>query len=198
MRDGVTTVISNVGILGEGLDVPELECAILARPTKSLAVYLQQVGRVLRPAPGKTHAIVHDHAGCIAGHGFFDATRDYTLTASRKKAESAPAVRQCPQCFLCLPAGTLVCPDCGYEWEPPAVAIYDDAHKEMTLEELRALELAGNTPAAREAFKRELIETAVARRWKPGAVVWKFLERYPDAPKPWGALREVKKRLSET
>jgi DNA repair protein RadD len=47
-------VISNVALLAEGFDLPALECMVLARPTKSKTRWLQMIGRILRPAPGKT------------------------------------------------------------------------------------------------------------------------------------------------
>ena len=67
-KKGETLILSNVDLFGEGFDVPDVECVILGRPTKSLALYLQQVGRVLRPAPGKKCGIVLDCVGVVAEH----------------------------------------------------------------------------------------------------------------------------------
>ena len=47
-------------------------CIVLARPTKHIGLYRQMVGRVLRPAPGKDHALVLDHAGNVFQHGFVE------------------------------------------------------------------------------------------------------------------------------
>lgn len=58
-RTGAITVLCNVAIYTEGYDVPDAECAIMARPVRSQLYYMQCVGRVLRPAPNK-HAIVLD------------------------------------------------------------------------------------------------------------------------------------------
>ena len=68
-RRGDIQVTSNCQILTEGFDFPELSCCVLARPTKSVALYLQMVGRVLRTAPGKSGALILDHAGNILEHG---------------------------------------------------------------------------------------------------------------------------------
>ena len=111
VRSGETTIISNVGLLGEGLDVPSLAVAILARPTKSLAVYLQQVGRILRPFPGKDRALILDHAGNMIRHGLPDQERDYSLTISKQKKPSPAPVRQCPSCLCICAAGTEYCPE---------------------------------------------------------------------------------------
>jgi DNA repair protein RadD len=57
-RTGEIPVVANVGVLGIGFDYPELDTVVLARPTLSLALYYQQVGRVLRPHPDKTAWVV--------------------------------------------------------------------------------------------------------------------------------------------
>jgi superfamily II DNA or RNA helicase len=76
---GEITVLVNCAIVTEGFDVPEIECVQLVRPTKSLALYLQCVGRGLRPATGKTSAIILDHADCVFRHGFPEDERTWTL-----------------------------------------------------------------------------------------------------------------------
>ena len=60
---GETLILSNVDLFGEGFDVPAIEAVIMLRPTQSLSLYLQQVGRGLRPLAGKETAIILDHAG---------------------------------------------------------------------------------------------------------------------------------------
>lgn len=87
---GQFKVLSNVGIVTEGFDVPEIEVVQLARPTTSLALYLQMVGRGLRPAAGKGKAIVLDHADCVFEHGFPEQDRKWTLKGipKREKAET--------------------------------------------------------------------------------------------------------------
>jgi hypothetical protein len=65
-------VVCNAAVLTEGWDCPEISCLVLARPTRSLALYRQKVGRVLRPSPGKTDALILDHAGAVFEHGFVE------------------------------------------------------------------------------------------------------------------------------
>lgn len=111
---GETLVLSNVELFGEGVDVPAIEAAILLRPTQSLALYLQQVGRALRPAPGKDHAVILDHAGNSYLHGLPDDPRAWSL-ASRPRKRGAPLavpVRQCPRCYATLPASLAICKYC--------------------------------------------------------------------------------------
>jgi len=68
-KDGRIRVVTNVGIVAIGFDFPELECVILARPSISLALYYQQVGRVLRTHPRKRLAYVVDMVGLVKQFG---------------------------------------------------------------------------------------------------------------------------------
>lgn len=65
-RQGRIQVLVNCMVLTEGFDMPQAEVAVIARPTRSAALYTQMVGRVLRPYPGKTEALVLDLAGASA------------------------------------------------------------------------------------------------------------------------------------
>lgn len=76
-KAGRIRVVSNVGIVAIGFDYPELECVVLARPTVSLALYYQQVGRAIRPHPSKTTAHVIDLVGLVRQFGRIE---DLTLT----------------------------------------------------------------------------------------------------------------------
>lgn len=88
-RSGEVLVLSNVSIATEGVDIPDCEVVQLARPTQSLSLYLQCVGRGLRPAPGKTHAIVLDHADCTLTHGFAEMDRIWSLHGMPKEERAA-------------------------------------------------------------------------------------------------------------
>jgi superfamily II DNA or RNA helicase len=115
-RRGETLILSNSDLFGEGFDVPAIEAAILLRPTKSLSLYLQQVGRSLRPFPGKAEAIILDHAGNSLTHGLPDDPREWSLEDRERRRRAAPAevpVRQCRSCFFVYrPAPR--CPQCGH------------------------------------------------------------------------------------
>ena len=78
-RSGEIIVLSNVDIVSEGFDVPDCEAVQLARPTKSLVLYLQQVGRCMRPAANKDYGIVLDNAGLWLDHGLSYIDRDWSL-----------------------------------------------------------------------------------------------------------------------
>jgi superfamily II DNA or RNA helicase len=112
-------VLVTVDVVSEGFDVPAASCAILLRPTQSLGLYLQQVGRVLRPAPGKEHAVILDHVGNVTRHGFPDDSRDWSLDdrMRRSKGTPAPSVRTCPECFAAFKPQPQ-CPVCGAQCVP--------------------------------------------------------------------------------
>ncbi|UIS74659.1 helicase [Morganella phage Mecenats66] len=115
-------VVTFVGLLVEGVDVPEISCIILLRPTKSFSAYRQTCGRGLRVLPNKLDCIILDHAGLTYIHGFIDDDVDWSLTESlgdnQKKSKSAPVARavSCKKCFsLVRPQPT--CPVCGSSLE---------------------------------------------------------------------------------
>ena len=82
---GRIKVLSNCSIVTEGFDVPACSCVQIARPTQSTSLYFQQVGRALRPAAGKSHAIVLDHAGVYEFHGNVLTPMHWTLAKTKPK-----------------------------------------------------------------------------------------------------------------
>jgi len=85
-KSGEVKVLCNVNIVSEGFDVPDCEAVQLARPTKSLVLYLQQVGRCMRPDPDKNEktALVLDNAGLWLEHGLSYIDRDWSLEGVKK------------------------------------------------------------------------------------------------------------------
>ncbi len=83
-RKGETLILSNVNIVTEGFDVPDCEVVILAKPTTSLSMFLQMVGRGLRTFNGKKYALILDHADCVFQHGFPQQDRDWTLKGKKR------------------------------------------------------------------------------------------------------------------
>lgn len=179
---GDIRVISNVDLFGEGYDLASqagtpdavVEAVGLARPTQSLALHLQQVGRCLRPKPEP--AIILDHAGNLLRHGLPDDDREWSLAGieRRKKSDTAPtSVRQCMQCFACAPATARVCPECG---APFAVLAREVEEIEGELQEI-AQQVAREADARRGrqevglAKTREALELIARQRgYKSGWV----------------------------
>ncbi len=119
LANGNYQVLTSADLIGEGLDIPKVAAAILLRPTHSLALYLQQVGRALRPYPGKTEAIILDHVGNVVRHGFPDDDRDWSLegtkgNSKKKSHDKIVRVSQCEQCYFVYETGPEKCPSCGH------------------------------------------------------------------------------------
>ncbi len=134
---GTIRVLVTVDVVSEGFDCPAAEVAILLRPTQSEGLYLQQVGRVLRPAPGKPHALILDHVGNVHRHGFPDDHRDWSLADRPRRGPKgdgppAPTVRTCETCFAAF-APQPVCPVCG---TPAKLSSREIQQREGELQEL--------------------------------------------------------------
>jgi superfamily II DNA or RNA helicase len=133
---GELQVLVTVDVVSEGFDCPGAAVAILLRPTQSEGLYLQQVGRVLRPAPGKAAAIVLDHVGNVHRHGFPDDVRPWTLDDARQRTSKggppAPAVRTCESCFAAFKPAPQ-CPVCS---TPSKISTRELKHQAGQLEEL--------------------------------------------------------------
>ena len=172
---GAVRVLVTVDVVSEGFDVPAACCAILLRPTQSLGLYLQQVGRVLRPAPGKDAALILDHVGNVTRHGFPDDPRQWSLAegAVRSRGTAAPSVRTCPQCYAAFKPAPQ-CPVCGAQCAPIKSRVIKQLAGE--LQELRR-ESVQQRIAERNCAKRErqaartlpeLLALAKERGYAPG------------------------------
>lgn len=112
-ENGAVPILTTVDLCSEGLDVPGIEAAILLRPTQSVIVHVQQMGRAMRAAPGKTRAIVIDACGNVFRHGLPDEPREWTLDGEERTArESVPRVIVCQRCYACYSCAP--CPRCGH------------------------------------------------------------------------------------
>jgi len=138
---GSLQVLVTVDVVSEGFDIPAASCAILLRPTQSLSLYMQQVGRVLRPAPGKDAAIILDHVGNVSRHGFPDDYRQWSLEEGIRRSSNgpaAPSVRTCPACFAAFKPAP-ICPACGHEQPMPKQRLMRQVDGE--LRELKRVEV---------------------------------------------------------
>lgn len=169
--DGRVQVLVTVDVVSEGFDCPTAGAALLLRPTKSEALYLQQVGRVLRPSSGKSHAVVLDHVENIRRHGFPDDEREWTLNDRLKRGSkggpAAPAVRECPECFAAFKPSP-VCPSCGHEFirQEGGIKNLPGELQELRREESQRRVRRREVGQARTL--EQLLEVAKQRGYKPG------------------------------
>ena len=118
-KTGKIEVLVNVDLFDEGFDLPACDVVIMARPTASLAKFLQQCGRALRPFPGKT-ALIIDHVSNVIRHGLPDMEREWSLDRRQKRAKSQPDPSEipltvCKNCLKPYEKFRTVCPYCGFE-----------------------------------------------------------------------------------
>lgn len=131
LADGSVQGLVSMDVISEGTDIPVAEVAILLRPTKSEGLFLQQVGRVLRPAPGKEYGLVIDHVGNTGrwidgefrrNHGLPADERDWSLDGRKKRKraandnEKAEPLAQCPKCYAAHDPAPK-CPVCGFTYQ---------------------------------------------------------------------------------
>jgi hypothetical protein len=165
---GTVRVLVTVDVVSEGFDIPAASVAILLRPTQSLGLYLQQVGRVLRPSPGKDAAIILDHVGNVTRHGFPDDIRQWSLEHGAKRAsggQAAPSVRTCPKCFAAFSPAP-VCPCCGAECASQPRVIRQQADELQELKRAVMRQARRNQGQARTL--QQLLALAKERGYSPG------------------------------
>jgi len=102
-----------VSIVSEGYDYPPIDCVVLMRPIKSPVLYVQTVGRGLRPAEGKENLLVIDYGRVIETIGPLD--RPLVPVKGKRKAEKAP-VKFCPDCFEYIAMASRQCPICLHDF----------------------------------------------------------------------------------
>ena len=116
-KAGRIRCLITVMALATGFDVPDVDCLIWLRPTKSPVLYVQGFGRGTRIAPGKRDCLVLDFTDTVERMGPVDTIKG---KAKRSKKEDAKAPhRICPDCGERVPVAIMQCPSCGFEFPPP-------------------------------------------------------------------------------
>jgi superfamily II DNA or RNA helicase len=110
---GQSTVIVNCFLLSYGVDIPSVECIVLARPTRSVVLYLQAIGRGMRPAPGKDFVIVIDHGRVVERIGLPTQSFDWSLRADSNVNRQTLRIRDH---LSQMPEKPRSCPECGFTW----------------------------------------------------------------------------------
>jgi superfamily II DNA or RNA helicase len=186
-------VLVSVAVLSVGFDSPVASCVVLARPTLSEIVHIQQVGRVLRPYEGKTEALILDHSGNTLRFGLpqdFEMPdldcRKYRAAASKRK--KVDKLQTCRECDAVVPNDAPYCPSCGTDRpRRRADVIYADAE----LVEFGS-ERSGK-PLYSTEFKREAYQAFMALSEEQGHHRRRAFYVYRDwfgeePPYDWGKL----------
>ncbi|MET4698000.1 DNA repair protein RadD [Constrictibacter sp. MBR-5] len=187
---GSVDVVCNAMILTEGWDRPDAAALILARPTKSLGLYRQMVGRVLRPAPGKVDALILDHAGAVYEHGLPEEPIEWTL-APDKRAETsaqksraagaAPTLTTCPECSAVRMGGS-ACTACGWRPTPRGQSFEVIDGTLGRVDATGATQGDGFTAADRLRWHSMLAGIASSKGYNSGWAAHKYKEKFGQWP----------------
>lgn len=172
---GEIDVVTSVSILVEGTDIPYASTAILLRRTESLALYLQAVGRVLRPHPKKDHALILDFVGVAQIHGMPCAERNWALKPEQarrlvKGEVEEVKIKTCDNCYhIHEPAP--VCPECGNQYPVKVRRPMKQVNGrliEISVEEEALMQMQRDNKAERAKARthKELVELAMKRGYK--------------------------------
>lgn len=200
-----TEIVFNVGIAGYGWDCPPVSVMIEARPTQSLALWLQHCGRIMRTHKDKQTPVINDHAGNWLRHGLPDEPRDWTLDGPAvKPADKTPSVSTCKKsyrwpdkrhdpprivnglqmpCYATFKTGPRECPYCGLplQVEKRDIAVIEGELKEVT----KTAAASPEEQEMREFFDRQR-EISERKGYKQGWLAMSFKARFNRwPPKGW-------------
>lgn len=198
---GEVRVICNVGVLTTGFD-SDVRCIILARPTKSEILYVQMIGRGLRPAEGKQACLILDHSDNTLRLGFVTDIHHDALDDGAPKKKSAaekkePLPKECPRCACLRPPKTPVCPSCGFKAEivSNVEAVAGDLH-EITRD--RRVKPRDWTMEQKGLFYSELVLHSQLRGYKAGWAYHAYKHRLGVGPPSTLSARPAKAIRAET
>jgi len=187
---GEYQVVCNVGVLTTGVDW-DVRCIILARPTKSEILFVQIIGRGLRTAEGKDHCLILDHSDTTSRLGFVTDIHHHELNDGQTRVATTRGIRlpkECPRCAYLRPAGTNVCPNCGFVAKPVDKVFVADG-------ELHKLNRNKKPVFDKSDVYGQLKGIALERGYKPGFAWYKFKEYFGEEPR---GLGHIEPRLPTT
>lgn len=209
--DGRYMVLCNVQLMTTGFDLSAqvnrdvpIEACIIMRPTKSVALYMQMVGRALRRKPRP--AVILDHAGCVLRHGLPDDERDWSLEGrkkgSRRSSDDEPDVNvtQCKQCYAIFRTGPDSCPMCGAAVEVKAQRDVEVADGELVRVDVAAFRKQQRMEQGKARGLRDLVGLGLRRGMKNPAA-WAVnvscaREGRKPGPADWSEARRVQAELA--
>lgn len=207
LATGKLNVLLSCEVISEGFDVPVIQGVQMLRKTKSLSLYLQQVGRALRPKADGSKAIILDHVANTIEHGLPDMPRQWKLEGNAKGVEDSPTT--CKECFRLwmTPADVADCPrpDC------PVGAQHEEAEAQKTWEDAesaRLTKIEDSERALRNSLARmswrefvtlirdapinealRLARMRLTKAGKPYRAAWVYRVRNEEGPETWNRSR---------
>lgn len=181
-------VVCNVDVIGLGVDWPEVSCIIYARPTRSEMRYVQNIGRGLRIAEGKTDLVVIDHSDTTLRLGFVSDIHHDELNDGKPKLTAEKVIqlpKECPQCHYLKPPRTAVCPSCGYEavFQATEIKTEDGELRELTKADMhKPAPVAAKMPIKAKTYG-QLLWYSRSKNYKDGWASNKYREIYGVWPR---------------
>lgn len=169
-KAGKIRALTNVDLIGEGFNVPDCDCVMLLRPTKSLTLFIQQSMRGMRYLPGKTATII-DMVGNVFEFGFPTLYKEWELegkvTRPGRNSVDEVLCRRCEECMMVYPGINPICPYCEHDNKKTQRQI--KIEKEVELQEIKEVKIQERKKAY---TLDQLKEIEKARGYKPG---WAYM-----------------------
>ena len=182
-------ILTSVNVLGIGFDVPDAACLILARPTLSEALHMQQMGRGIRTAEHKCDCLILDHSGNTIKHGLpihfevpdLDTSEKGTGEARKKKDKDALVM--CSECGALMERAEVTCPECGIDRPQRQSKVI--ARDGDLVEFGEASQRYQAEQAERQHFYQAAMGYLLSRGKKAGAAYYMVQERFPGFKPPY-------------
>lgn len=189
LRNGHIKIVASVGCLTTGIDWPYVSCILWARKTRSKILWIQGIGRGLRPHPDSDDCILIDCVGneelghpYDVRHGYLDDGSKSHAKHAREEREKVKEAKQCPACKIMKPAGKRTCPECGHT--PPVHTRVREGNARLV--EVQAGEdrtpPPGETQELRQAWYDALAHLASVREYKRGWIAYCYRDRFGAWP----------------
>lgn len=195
--NGDVQVLSSCNVLSVGFDVPNASCLILARPTLSESLFIQQAGRGLRPADNKDDCLILDHAGNTLRFGLPDNfivpdlhNKDKRTSKQKRKQYKLSA---CTNCDAAIPIGEIICPECGHD---RPVKQNEVSYHDSNLVEFNSVDngIKQYTPAEKMNWLQTFVWMAShSKSGKIGAAYYSYKEKFNEEPpmKVWDVIPQL-------
>lgn len=193
LENGDVQMIVNVALFQEFLDAPIVSCIVVARKTKSLGLWRQCIGRALRPYPGKTEALIIDHADGVRTLGMIENDIEWTLEGKKaykkkKQPKKEKPLFECEQCHFFHK--NRACPQCGLEVKSYGKKI------ETTSENLQEITKKGQkkkqpTMAEKRVFFGMLEYHRKTKGYAKGWSAHKYRSRYNTWPRGMDGVTDI-------
>jgi superfamily II DNA or RNA helicase len=188
-RAGQTLVLCTVQLAIEGLDIPAVEAVQQLRPTQSVIVYLQLIGRGLRVEDNKRELVILDQVNNWKRHGLPDDVREWSLDGRKKRKRSSQddepelQIQQCKECFHIFRKGVSECPHCGAEIEVTGRKI-QQVDGQLAEVDIDAVRRERGREQAKARGLVDLVSVGVSRGMKNPAAWAAFVNASREGRKP--------------